>query len=147
MSEYYHILDIHLNLLRDKGYREQDLCSPNVEGLLFREFQAKLSTAVNEALRFGEPTDFTVDAIGWFKSKLENPVNIKLSYRFDPENGDLSIDQLSLEYNGMVTARRIASNKELPHSGQIPLMVKREISQKTRIVRSPPTTDSTRRKL
>ncbi|NLU91396.1 hypothetical protein [Chitinophaga sp. Ak27] len=147
MSEYYHILDTHLALLWDKGCREKDLCNPNIEGLLFREFQTKLSTAVNEALRFGYPTDFTVDAMGWYETKLENPVNIKLSYRIDLENGNLSIDQLTLEFNGKVTSIPITSNKELPHSGQIPIMVKRENLQKTRVVSSPPTPISSRRKL
>lgn len=147
MSEFFHIQDAHLNLLRDKGYHEKDLGSPNKEGLLFKNFQSQLSTAVNEALRFNESTDFSIDAIGYFEKQLKNPVNINIAYRFDPDSGDLSINRFTLEMDGKVTAITIHSNKELPHAQQIPAILQRESLRRSRILRSPPPSNSTRRKL
>lgn len=138
MSEFFHILNFHLDLLREKRYREKDLGSPNMEGRLFNDFESRLSAAVNEALRFNHSTDFSIDAIGCFEKGMKNPVNINIFYRFDPESGNLSINGFTLKMDGRVTATAINSNKELPYSNRIPDIIQRENLRRSWTLRSPP---------
>lgn len=137
MSEFYHLLDEHLNILRDKGYQEKQLGNPDYEGRLFNVFRSMLSEAVNEALRFDYTTDFQIDVIGYFPGTLSNPVNIKLSYSFNPDKSHLNVDCIELEYEGNTKVIELKNNNDLPNSNEIPALIERKKQIRNRVFTRP----------
>jgi len=143
MSLFNHLLDEKQHLLTEKGFDEASLNSPNKAGLLFQQLRQELSDAVRESLRYQEPVDFALKAIGFFNDD-KDLVLFNLHFRMDAAAGTLVIPQLDMGYNRRTLTLHFQDPSQLPHSSQAvslftkPQLLQRPIKENTP-VKKPPT--------
>ena len=126
MSHYYHLLEEQIQLLRNKGYDEKSLNSPDKEGHLFTDLRRNFSAAVHQAWQEGEPVSFTLRTTGFFNDDRDM-MHVKLQYLFNPEKNSLELTELELSADKTNRTIKLPSGKDLPHSSAALEMLRQQI--------------------
>ncbi|WP_300601990.1 hypothetical protein [Niabella sp.] len=119
MSLFYTFLDEQIKLLKEKGYDEKSINSPNTEGVLFSELRRNFSFALHQSYSENNAVDFSIDAIGYF-NEHKDVICFKFNYQFDPNKCDLSIKNIELLSASIHCKIPIQSPKDIPHSSEAP---------------------------
>lgn len=117
MSLFNNLLDEQIDILKEKGYNEKSINSPDKEGTLFTQLRRNFSGALRESWLEGEPVTFQVPAIGFFNDDADI-VLFKLGYEFDLEKNMLAMKTYELISDRLHRKIDILSPKDIPHSAQ-----------------------------
>lgn len=117
MSLYYNLLQEQVDLLKEKGYEEKIIGSPDKEGWLFTQLHRGFSNALHQSLQEGEPVTFQIAATGFFNED-KDIVHFKFDYEFNLERNTLSLKEMELVADKTNRKISIQSPKDVPHSSQ-----------------------------
>lgn len=117
MSLIYKLLEEQINVLKQKGYEEKTINSPDREGLLFSQLHQKFSFAIHQGFAEKEPIDFEILATGFYE-RHKSIVCFKFNYQFNPDTINLSLVELELLSQGMLSRIPIAMTDDIPHSSE-----------------------------
>jgi hypothetical protein len=84
MSLLYQLLDEHEKLLKEKGYDELSLNSPDKPGLFMQYLKYNLGYALKESLMDDDQSTFNMKTVGFFNNDRDI-VLFNLHYLFDRE--------------------------------------------------------------
>jgi len=146
MSLYYDLLQEQINLLKEKGYEEKSIGSPDKEGWFFTQLRRGFSDALHQSWQEGEPVAFQIATTGFFNDD-KDIVHFKFSYEFNPENSSLTMNEMELIANGIHRKITVQSPKDIPHSSQaLELIGEQAQLQRKRLARYIPVHDSKQQK-
>ncbi|MGF6848280.1 hypothetical protein QFZ51_003515 [Chitinophaga sp. W3I9] len=131
MTLFNHLIQEHILLLQLKGYDERTLDSPEVEGTLFKHLEIEITKAINSTIENYNSTTFILKATGRF-SNFPDPIDIHLTYKYEPDKIAISIEQIQLRSNYTKAEIRLSNSYALPHSYEIVRALKIEIALKRR---------------
>lgn len=123
MSLFYNLLEEQVSLLKDKGYEEKSIGSPDKEGWLFTQLRRNFSDALHQSWQEGEPVAFKIATTGFFNND-KDIVHFKFNYEFDLQNNSLSMKELELIADGTNRKIAIQSAQDIPHSSQVLLLIR-----------------------
>lgn len=126
MSLYYNLLYEQINLLKEKGYEEKSISSPNKEGWLFAQLRRNYSDALHQSWLEGDPVTFQIATSGFFNNN-KDIVHFKFSYEFNPENSSLIIKEMELNSDKVQRKISVQSPNDIPHSSQALALIGEQI--------------------
>lgn len=129
MSLFYNLLEEQVSLLKDKGYEEKSIGSPDKEGWLFTQLRRNFSDALHQSWQEGEPVAFKIATTGFFNND-KDIVHFKLNYEFDPNKHTLSMKKLELVANGINRTISIQSAQDIPHSSRALPLIQKQVQLK-----------------
>lgn len=115
MSLFFNQLKEQTDLLKNKGYDEKSLSSPDKGGWLFNQLQRSFSDALHQSFQEGGPISFSLCTTGFFNDN-KDIVHFKLDYSFHLEENDLKLRTLEIEGSSIKTKIDIQLPDDLPHS-------------------------------
>lgn len=122
MSIYYDLLQEQINLLKEKGYEEKSINSPDKEGWLFTQLRRNFSDALHQSWLEGEPVAFQIATTGFFNND-KDIVHFRFDYEFNPESNSLSLKEMELVAGPMRRKITIQSSQDIPHSSQALVLI------------------------
>lgn len=126
MSIYYDLLQEQINLLKEKGYEEKFIRSPDKEGLLFTQLRLSFSDALHECWQEGETATFQISTTGFFNDD-KDIVHFKFGYAFNPENNTLLLNEMELIADKTHRKIFIRSPQDIPHSSQTLSLIQEQL--------------------
>lgn len=117
MSPFYNLLEEQISILKQKGYEEKTIKSPDREGLLFLQLHQKFSLALHESFSQKDSIEFEIRATGFYEDH-KRIVCFKFNYLFNPDTIDLSLVELELLSQGMISRIPITTADDIPHSSE-----------------------------
>lgn len=126
MSLYYNLLHEQINLLKEKGYEEKSISSPNKEGWLFAQLRRNYSDALQQSWLEGDPVTFQIATSGFFNND-KDIVHFKFSYEFNPGNSSLIIKEMELNSDKVQRKISVQSPNDIPHSSQALALIGEQI--------------------
>ena len=119
MSDFITILDNHRELLRERGYDEIGLGSPDEPGLFMKRLEFLFSECVQKSRFDKSIKDFFIDAIGFFNSDTDLVV-FKFHYEFDPAKKDIELKSFIARMDGIQRPFLLNRNMyELPRATRV----------------------------
>ncbi|MBZ4188972.1 hypothetical protein [Niabella beijingensis] len=115
MSLFYNLLEEQISILKQKGYEEKMINSPDREGLLFSQLHQKFSFALHQSFAEKDSIEFEIRATGFYENH-KSIVCFKFNYLFNPDTIDLSLVELELLSQGMISRIPITTADDIPHS-------------------------------
>lgn len=123
MSLFYNLLKEQVSVLKNKGYEEKSIGSPDKEGWLFTQLHRNFADALHQSWQEGEPVSFQIATTGFFNDD-KDIVHFKFNYEFDLENNSLSMKELELIAGRIKRKIAIQTTQDIPHSSQALLLIK-----------------------
>ena len=121
---FYNLLEEQISILKQKGYDEKSINSPDREGLLFSQLHQKFSFALHQSFAEKDSIDFEIRATGFYDNH-KHIICFKFNYLFNPDTIDLSLVELELLSEGMHTRIPIETINDIPHSSEAPELLQR----------------------
>lgn len=125
MSLFYNLLEEQINLLKQKGYEEKSIDSPDKDGWLFIQLHRSFSDALHQSWQEGESVSFKIATTGFFNDNRDI-VHFKFGYEFDPERHSLSMKEIDLIADKTHRKIVVQSPEDIPHSSQALLLIKEQ---------------------
>ncbi|MBX2924760.1 MAG: hypothetical protein KF746_21340 [Chitinophagaceae bacterium] len=122
MSLYHDLLQEQINILKEKGYEENYIGSPDKEGWLFTQLRRGFSDALHQSWQEGESVAFQIATTGFFNDN-KNIVHFRFEYEFNLENNSLAMSEMELIADKMHRKIVIQSSKDIPHADQALLII------------------------
>lgn len=122
MSIYHELLQEQINILKEKGYEEKAIGSPDKEGWLFTQLRHGFSDALHQSWQEGESVAFQIATTGFFIDN-KDIVHFRLGYEFSPEHNSLAMNEMELVADKTHRKILIKSSKDIPHSNQALLLI------------------------
>lgn len=122
MSIYHDLLQEQINVLKEKGYQEKSIGSPDKEGWLLTQLRRSFSDALHQSWHEGESVAFQIATTGFFNDN-KDIVHFRFGYEFNPENNSLTMSEMELIAEKIHRKIIIQSSKDIPHADQALLLI------------------------
>lgn len=135
MSLYYDLLQEQTSLLKEKGYEEKSIGSPDKEGWLFTQLRRGFSDALHQSWQEGESVAFQIATTGFFNND-KDIVHFRFGYEFNLESNTLCIKEMELVADKMSRKITVQSSQDIPHSSEALALIEEQAQlQRKRLAR------------
>ncbi len=126
MSRIYQIASEHTNFLNKKGYNNRDLNFKGMPDTTFTEIFSSVSEGIIKTWPENKSFEFTINNAGKY-DQLQGIAYFKFNYAYNPEKLNLSLISMNIQLHAKSIDLKLNSPKDLPHSCEIPDLIKNPI--------------------